>query len=76
MKPTLEDDVANAVTGMLLGAVVGAGLGLGTCIWLLSEPPWFPGDTILIGAVLCGGLGWWFGDGFIDCLKECWHFFW
>jgi len=53
---------------------VRGGLGLGACILIFDEPPFFAGDTILIGAVVCGTLGYFLGEGFIEWLKEIWWF--
>lgn len=74
-EPNLENHWSNAVAGTLLGAVIGGSLGLGACIFIFDEPPWFVGDTILIGAVGCGVLGYFLGEGFIEWLKEHWWWF-
>lgn len=71
-----EDHLANIIAGTLLGALIGGGLGLGACIVIFDEPPLFTGDTILIGAILCGTLGYFLGEGFIEWLKENWWWFW
>ena len=71
-----EDHLANTITGTLLGALIGSGLGLGTCIYIFDEPPFFTGDTILFGAIVCGALGYFLGEGFIEWLKENWWWFW
>ncbi len=36
------------------------------CAYLISESPFFPGDTMLIGAVVFGCLGYVYGHRFID----------
>ena len=64
------------VAGVLLGSLIGAGLGLGACIYIFDDTLLFPGDTILFGAATCGGLGFYFGEGFIEWLKENWWWFW
>lgn len=61
--------------GMLGGAVLGALGGLGVCMWIIDEPPFFQGDTILIGGVICGVLGFIFGESFLEWLKENWWWF-
>lgn len=71
-----EHPLGNAVAGTLLGALVGGGLGLGTGMFLFDEPPLFTGDTILLGAIVCGALGYFLGEGFIEWLKEHWWWFW
>jgi len=71
-----ENHVENIIAGVLLGAVVGGGIGLGACVFIFDEPPLFTGDTVLIGATTCGVLGFLLGDGFIEWLKENWWHFW
>ncbi|MBX7168312.1 MAG: hypothetical protein K1X74_18395 [Pirellulales bacterium] len=65
----------DSVRGVLVGALIGALAGLGACIWILPETPFFPGDTILIGAVVCGVCGHRWGDSFFDWLRDHWHWF-
>jgi hypothetical protein len=45
------------------------------CTWLFEGTLLFPGDTMLIGAAVCGACGFLFGDAFFDWLKDCWHWF-
>ncbi len=71
-----ENHFANVVTGVLLGVVVGGGLGLGACMFIFEETLLFPGDTVLAGALVCGTLGYIFGEEFIEWLKEHWWWFW
>ena len=71
-----EDHLANVIAGVFLGALVGGGLGLGACVMLFDEPPLFTGDTVLFGALICGTLGYFYGEGFIEFLKETWWQFW
>jgi hypothetical protein len=71
-----ETHFGNLIAGTLLGGLIGAGLGLGACTFLFSDPPFFTGDTILLGAVACGLLGLCLGSGFIEWLKENWWGFW
>ncbi len=52
----------NVIAGTLLGALIGGGLGLGVCIYIFDEPPFFTGDTVLIGGVLGGTLGYFLGE--------------
>lgn len=61
-----DEDYASAVYGAIVGAVIGAGGGWFVGAYVNSEPPFFPGDTILIGAVVFGVLGYVFGHRFID----------
>ncbi|MCA9194282.1 MAG: hypothetical protein KDB03_21080 [Planctomycetales bacterium] len=71
-----ENSLGNIIAGTLLGGLCGGGLGLGACMFIFDEPPLFLGDTVLIGAVLCGTLGYFLGAGFIEWLKEIWWWFW
>ena len=65
--------IANTVSGFLLGALLGGTLGLGICVWVIPFTLLFPGDTILTGAVVCGIGGYWYGDPFIEWLRESWE---
>lgn len=49
---------------------------MGACMFIFDEPPLFTRDTILIGAILGGALGYFLGEGFIEWLKENWWWFW
>ncbi len=71
-----KQELANVVTGTLLGALVGGGMGLGVCIYIFDQTPFFVGDTVLIGALVCGVLGYWQGERFIEWLSENWWWFW
>ena len=71
-----EDHFKNLVSGTLLGALAGAGLGLGACVFIFEGTLLFTGDTVLFGAVSCGTLGYFLGDGFIDWLKDHIWWFW
>ena len=71
-----ENHIGNIIAGVLLGGLIGGGLGLGACIFIFDEPPFFTGDTVLIGALTCGVLGFFLGEGFIEWLKENWWHFW
>lgn len=68
--------LGNVIVGTFFGALAGGGLGLGACMYLFDDPPFFTGDTILIGAVVCGPLGFFLGARFIEWLKENWLEFW
>ena len=71
-----EHHLGNIVAGVLLGAIIGGGIGLGACVFVFDEPPFFTGDTVLIGACVCGTLGYFLGEGFIEWLKGNWWGFW
>jgi hypothetical protein len=71
MNQQLKDGFIGALWGVLIG---GLG-GLGVCIWLIDDPPFFPGDTIAIGACICGFLGFFIGEPFLEWMKENWHWF-
>lgn len=74
--PHEENHLANVIRGTLLGAFVGVGLGLGACTFIFDGTLFFTGDTVLVGAVTCGILGFFLGEGFIEWLKENWWWFW
>lgn len=63
----------NAIKGLIVGAALGAFVGLGLGLWLLAEPLFFPGDTMLIGGISCGLCGYLWGDEFFDTLLEYWR---
>lgn len=65
----MDEDIGDGCLGIVLGAIVGGLLGLGVCVWFLTETWLFPGDTILIGATACGCLGFWLGEPFLEFLK-------
>jgi hypothetical protein len=71
-----ENHFGNTMTGALVGALIGGGLGLGACIYIFEGTLLFAGDTVLVGAVVCGTLGFFLGKGFIEWLKENWWWFW
>ncbi|MEM8672026.1 MAG: hypothetical protein AAGG48_31205 [Planctomycetota bacterium] len=71
-----EDNLTNVFWGVLLGALVGGGLGLGACVYLFERTLLFPGDTILFGAFVCGTLGYFLGEVFIEWLMGHWWWFW
>lgn len=71
-----EDHLANVLKATGLGALIGAGIGWGACVFVIDDPLLFPGDTILFGAILCGLLGYVFGDSFVDRLQDRWWWFW
>lgn len=67
--------VLSVITATLLGALIGAAAGLGVCVYLISFTILFPGDTMVFGALLCGTLGFVYGESFVDWLLEnFWHF--
>ncbi len=61
--------------GLWVGMLLGAFAGLGVCMWLIQGTLLFPGDTMLFGAIICGILGFLFGETFFEWLKERWHWF-
>lgn len=71
-----ENHLGHLIAGTPLGGLCGGGMGLGACIFICKDPLVFNGDTILIGAILGGWLGWLLGAGFIEWLKENWWSFW
>ena len=71
-----DEDLADLVTGVFLGALAGGGLGLGACVYVIEGALLFTGDTVLLGAVAGGALGPIYGEPFIDWLSENWWWFW
>jgi len=71
MKQRLRD----GMTGAFGGAVIGGLGGLGVCTWIIDETILFPGDTIVAGSLICGALGFVFGEPFLDTLREYWWWF-
>ena len=59
--------------GLIVGTILGGLGGLGACIWLIPGTLFFPGDTMLFGAVICGALGFLIGEAFFEWLKERWY---
>ncbi len=68
----MSEDLIDGIKGLVVGAILGGLAGLGVCFWLLAETPFFPGDTIVAGALICG-YRW--GDDFFDWLNDYWHHF-
>jgi len=68
--------VRDVLKGLLLGAFLGASLGLGVCTFIIDDPLLFPGDTIAIGAAVFGTCGYVWGDDFFEWVKENWQWFW
>jgi Mg/Co/Ni transporter MgtE len=50
--------------GLLVGSFLGGLAGLGVCMWLIDGTLHFPGDTMLFGALICGVLGFLYGQRF------------
>ncbi len=73
--PPISEHTLDAIYGLLLGAVIGALAGLGICVWLLAETLWFPGDTMVAGALICGFCGYRWGDDFFEWIKDNWWWF-
>jgi ABC-type nitrate/sulfonate/bicarbonate transport system permease component len=59
--------------GLLVGVPLGGLAGLGVCMWLIDGTLLFPGDTMLFGAILCGVLGFLYGETFFQWLKDNWY---
>ena len=58
------------MAGVILGALFGASIGLGICMYVLPFTILFQGDTIVAGALICGIAGLIYGEPFIDWLLE------
>ena len=67
--------MTDAIKGLILGGILGALTGLGTCIWIIDGTWLFPGDTIVIGAAVCGSCGFLFGDRFFEFMGDNWRWF-
>lgn len=63
-----EHHLASTIWGILIGG----GLGLGACMFIFEETLLFTGDTVLLGALICGTLGYFLGEDFIEWLKDVW----
>ena len=74
-KPPVPEFVLQSLRGLIFGAVLGALAGLGVCVWLLAETLFFPGDTMVAGALICGVAGYIWGDEFFEWLDNHWHWF-
>jgi hypothetical protein len=70
--PKAEGTMADAIKGVLVGVLFGGLSGLGVCVFLIEGTLFFPGDTIAIGAVSCGLLGYFLGDTFFEWLRDNW----
>lgn len=68
--PTREP--LDAVVGLIAGAFWGATLGLGIGVWLVARTILFPGDTMVLGAIVCGVLGYYKGSDFFRWLRDHW----
>lgn len=64
---------SDALKGAFWGGLIGAFAGLGVCIWLIDGTLWFPGDTILIGVALGAIGGFFWGEPFLEFLRDHWH---
>jgi hypothetical protein len=68
--------MSDAVKGTFVGMFLGATGGLGVCTWILEEPLFFTGDTMLIGGVLGTVAGVIWGEDFFEFVKEYWYSWW
>lgn len=71
----MRDQILDGLKGAFWGVLIGGLSGLGVCIWLIDEPILFPGDTIVIGALICGGLGFVLREAFLEWIKDNWWWF-
>ena len=63
----------DAIKAMVFFAIFGGAGGLGLCIWVLEDTLLFPGDTMLVGALVFGTLGFFMGDRLYEVITEYWH---
>jgi len=47
----------DGIKSLFVKAILGGLAGLGICVWLLAEAPFFPGDMLVAGALICGLCG-------------------
>lgn len=64
--------IGNGIMGAAWGVLIGGLMGLGVCMFIIDEPPFFPGDTIVIGAAACGVLAFFIGEPFLVWIKDNW----
>jgi hypothetical protein len=67
-----ESRIASTISAAALGALV----GFGTQFFLFDGGLWFPGDIVLAFALVCGTLGFFLGEQFIEWMRENWWWFW
>jgi hypothetical protein len=65
--------INDALKGLVIGAVLGALVGLAACVWIFTETLFFEGDTMVLGALMCGTGGYFWGEEFFDTLREYWR---
>ena len=68
--------MSSTAKGVFIGGSLGSSAGLGACMWLIPDD-WtlFPGDTMLAGALICGMLGYVYGEAFIEWMLDRSHWF-
>ncbi len=72
-----ENRLANTIVGAGFGVLIGGGLGLCSSTLVLDDT--LPFRLILgaaLGGILVGGLGFFFGAGLVEWLKDHWWEFW
>ncbi len=67
--------MSDNIKGLLVGAAFGALVGLGLRTFVINDALLFPGDTVVIGAVIFGIAGALWGDDFLEWLRNSWHHF-
>lgn len=73
----MDDEQAdNWIVGTFVGALLGCGFGFGASTILFKEPLLFPGETILVGAIVFGVLGYLWGEDFIALILGLMSRFW
>lgn len=63
-----DDQESNVAIAVLVGAMIGAGLGISPA-WSY-EPVLFWGELAVLGMVIFGLIGYFFGDQLIELIKE------
>jgi hypothetical protein len=71
-----EDPVINTFFGFLFGALLGIGIGVTINYLFIDKPLLFTGDIIVLCAIVCGIIGWMFGERFVVWLMENVWWFW
>lgn len=61
--------MGDAAKGAFWGMLLGASIGLGVCVWLIVDPIFFTGDTVLIGGCVGALGGYFWGENFVEVAK-------
>lgn len=70
------DSIVNLILGLFFGVILGGTIGLGICVYVLPITLFFEGDTVLAGAAIGAGGGWYWGEPFIEGMKDLMSQWW